>query len=180
MRNKSVEVQMPDVYEMIKRERAAAHAKHGPDGGSCEQMSASDNRWLAVLTEEVGEVARALNDHEAHHHLYEELVQVAAMAAAWADAVTRWIDQGTRPLAANRAAPKLSPSHPSLWNAEEIGDYVLEKMHMAAARALNEDGQTCEDHEPMDYKECGPCEDLHNRTAVIVLDAAMSAAGDRI
>ena len=38
---------------------------------------------LSALVEEVGEVARAINDGESSHHVQSELVQVAAVAFAW-------------------------------------------------------------------------------------------------
>lgn len=47
---------------------------HDPDGVK-----------LAVLTEEVGEVARALLELESPERLRAELVQVAAVATAWAE-----------------------------------------------------------------------------------------------
>lgn len=82
-----------DVYAEIHAERVRAHEKHGPT--SMERLDIDDGIRLAVLTEEVGEVARCLN--EARHDgsltniaacgLRAELIQVAAMAAAWADAV---------------------------------------------------------------------------------------------
>lgn len=87
------------VWIEIVAERARAHAKHGSTSmESCPPMA---DRRLRVLTEEVGEVARVLNDREhdmapgrpqswyddveehAHDHLRSELVQVAAMAVAW-------------------------------------------------------------------------------------------------
>lgn len=37
---------------------------------------------MSVLTEEVGEVARAINEHDAKN-LREELIQVAAVAVRW-------------------------------------------------------------------------------------------------
>ena len=66
------------VYDEVARERARAHAKHGAE--SIEKIPADDPRWLAILTEEVGEVAKALNEGT---NLSEELVQVAAVAIAW-------------------------------------------------------------------------------------------------
>lgn len=42
---------------------------------------------LAVLTEEVGEVARGLLERAALSDLKGELVQVAAVAVAWAEAI---------------------------------------------------------------------------------------------
>lgn len=73
----------------IADERLRAHAKHSLTGRSCEQMSHDDPIWLAVLTEEVGEVARAMCDHSGWSHMWKELIQVAAMATAWADAIER-------------------------------------------------------------------------------------------
>lgn len=48
-----------------------------------EEGVLTDAEWLAVLVEEVGECARAMQD-ETDERLTEELVQVAAMAARWA------------------------------------------------------------------------------------------------
>lgn len=47
-----------------------------------EEGKLTDAEWLAVLTEEVGECARAIQD-ESDAELRAELVQVAAMAARW-------------------------------------------------------------------------------------------------
>ncbi len=44
---------------------------------------AESEEKLAVLTEEVGEVARAINDEQRKARLKRELVQVAATAVAW-------------------------------------------------------------------------------------------------
>lgn len=83
----------PRVYGHVRRERARAHEKHGL-AGSMEIRRWDDPAWLPVLTEEVGEVARALCELAlgnlqaggARVQLAQELVQVAAMACAWADA----------------------------------------------------------------------------------------------
>ena len=40
---------------------------------------------LAILTEEVGEVARAICDEQGDEHMLEELVQVAAVALRWGE-----------------------------------------------------------------------------------------------
>lgn len=100
-----VEVRNGPIYERIHAERIRAHAKHGPNG--MEAAYYDDPAWLAVLTEEVGEVARELCEHRhildnagdrphftlehalSNHRrrLHDELVQVAAMAAAWAEAI---------------------------------------------------------------------------------------------
>lgn len=77
------------IYDEIAAERARALAKHGD--GSMDRASRTDPIRLAILVEEVGEVAKEFND--ARHDLSDldlealrkELIQVAAMAAAWAD-----------------------------------------------------------------------------------------------
>lgn len=61
---------------------------------------ATDDRKLTVLTEEVGEVAKALCDREADRALYDELVQVAAVAVSFAETV------------AHRAWGPTSPAEP--------------------------------------------------------------------
>lgn len=47
----------------------------------------ADDKKLAVLVEEVGEVARAILDCEGTERLFDELVQVAAVATAWAECI---------------------------------------------------------------------------------------------
>lgn len=82
-----------DVYEAVKSERVCAHAKHGE--GTTEGTDPLAPHWLAILSEEVGEVARAICEHTLGNEDYEttlqdmhgELVQVAAMALAWADSI---------------------------------------------------------------------------------------------
>lgn len=54
-----------------------ARAKHPGEEGVL-----TDAEWLAVLTEEVGECARAIQD-EGDDALRKELAQVAAMACRW-------------------------------------------------------------------------------------------------
>ena len=72
-------------------ERRRAHAKHSAKGQSAEQMPWTDPFWLPMLVEEVGEVARAICDREPAARVREELIQVAAMALAWADAVEEFV-----------------------------------------------------------------------------------------
>jgi NTP pyrophosphatase (non-canonical NTP hydrolase) len=48
-----------------------------------------DTTWLAILTEEVGEVAKAILQCASCEELYSELVQVAAVAVAWMEAMRR-------------------------------------------------------------------------------------------
>lgn len=77
--------------DAIHAEAERAHELHGETSMRSFEPVALDR--LAILMEEVGEVGRVFN--EARHrgsvanlsHLYSELVQVAAMAADWANAV---------------------------------------------------------------------------------------------
>lgn len=93
----------PGVWAEVQAERERAHAKHGDTSMEAQPPTA----WLrlAILMEEVGEVAKVYNDARhraqamgwdeadmfsdpAEAELRAELVQVAAMAGAWADALT--------------------------------------------------------------------------------------------
>lgn len=77
------------------RELHAAREKHPNEEGVL-----TDAEWLAVLAEEVGECARAIQD-ESDDALRTELAQVAAVAARWHASVP----QGrTRPPWAGRSA----------------------------------------------------------------------------
>lgn len=81
-----------DPWREILRAREAAHAKHGPH--SIEALPADDPRWLPVLVEEVGEVARALTyDNHSRARLRTELVDVLAVASAWLAASDRGAEQ---------------------------------------------------------------------------------------
>lgn len=83
----------PSPYHDVHSERVRAHLKHNERGGSMERKPWDHHAWLPVLTEEVGEVARVLcedelgNEPDTAARLREELVQVAAMACAWIDAI---------------------------------------------------------------------------------------------
>ena len=82
-------------YLAMQEERVRAHAKHEAAGNSMEDAHWYDLRWLPILTEEVGEVARELCDAWQHteaeqkERMRAELVQVGAMTAAWIDAIDR-------------------------------------------------------------------------------------------
>lgn len=78
-------------------ERIRAHFKHDRNGGSMERKEWDDPAWLAVLLEEVGEVARAICEHRhllndpatLKDELEKELIQVGAMTAAWIGSMYR-------------------------------------------------------------------------------------------
>lgn len=80
----------PDTISFIVAEAERAHAKHGTN--SMYHPAQSHERRYAILAEEVGEVARELNEAAIHGHLdapklCAELVQVAAMAMTWLEAL---------------------------------------------------------------------------------------------
>lgn len=69
-------------YVEIHAEARSALHRFGP------QLNLSEGDWLAILTEEVGEVARHISDYNLnrgwdHAKFREELVQVGAMALRW-------------------------------------------------------------------------------------------------
>jgi hypothetical protein len=74
-------------YDEVHRERIRAHEKHGAKGNSREQADWHDKEWLPILMEEVGEAAHCLTYDANPVELREELVQVAAMAIAWIEAI---------------------------------------------------------------------------------------------
>lgn len=70
--------------DAIESEYVRAHIKHSGHTPKSERMS--DGERLAILVEEVGEVARAVTyDNGNIDNLIAELIQVAAMSAAWAE-----------------------------------------------------------------------------------------------
>lgn len=70
--------------DAIEAEYTRAHVKHS--GHTPKSPRMSDGERLTVLVEEIGEVARAITyDNADPENLCKELIQVAAMAAAWAE-----------------------------------------------------------------------------------------------
>lgn len=75
----------PAVLAEVAAEAARAHAKHG--ARSILDPQAPDSARLPVLVEEVGEVARAMLEGADAGHLRAELLQVAAVALTWVEAI---------------------------------------------------------------------------------------------
>jgi NTP pyrophosphatase (non-canonical NTP hydrolase) len=97
------------VLQDVLAERQRQIASWGATKGDCAQPSTPDTRRLGILMEEVGEVAELVNDDGilsdrprgvVVKEMYEELVQVAAVAVAWCEGLTREAEQ---PLQLNRA-----------------------------------------------------------------------------
>lgn len=68
----------------LHAERLRSDKKYGP----ARERGYTPQDWLAVLMEEVGEVARALTKNQGRNHLIDELIQVAGVAMAAAEALS--------------------------------------------------------------------------------------------
>jgi hypothetical protein len=79
-------VNRADVYALVDAERTRQSEKwnreHDWGYGDCSSVNLPNITKAAVLTEECGEVARAVLDRRAEN-LRDELVEVAAVAVAW-------------------------------------------------------------------------------------------------
>lgn len=77
---------MSHPYFDIVDERNRQDARFG-------QQDHDDLTWGSLLAEELGEVHKAVNDYmfkgAPHREVREELVQVAAVAVAWIEAIDR-------------------------------------------------------------------------------------------
>lgn len=80
-----------DIYRHIDAERDRQSAKwsgeHPWGMGDCSSADVTDIVKVAVLTEETGEVARAVLDGTDIGQLRGELIQVAAVAVAWLESL---------------------------------------------------------------------------------------------
>lgn len=74
---------MSNVWEDIRRERERQDKRWGSPG----PRNLGHDRWSLVLQEELGEVAMAVLDQQPEQAVYDELVQVAAVAVAWLEAM---------------------------------------------------------------------------------------------
>ena len=69
------------VLKDVLQERERQASKWG------DQQNNSHETWNVIGVEEVGEVARAIYDKDDISHLYEEIIQVAAVYVAWAESI---------------------------------------------------------------------------------------------
>lgn len=82
-----------DALVLVARERAAQDAKWNRTPGLWE---CSNPLKLTVLAEEFGEVARAILEKEGKDRLRAELIQVAAVAVAWAESINETVGSDAR------------------------------------------------------------------------------------
>jgi len=71
------EYQTEETIALILKEGERARAKHGTGG-----PFATPSRFLEILVEEVGEVAKAINEKD-YEGLRKEAAQVASVALRW-------------------------------------------------------------------------------------------------
>lgn len=78
-----------DALQLVADERARHRVllDRGTIPTDCASDRVHDVVKFAVLAEELGEVARAINEGDEDEALRGELVQVAAVAAAWIEAL---------------------------------------------------------------------------------------------
>jgi hypothetical protein len=83
------------ILTLVRAERARQneHVASGRWRHTCADAAMDDYEKLAVLGEEFGEVARALLERRPLANLRDELVQVAAVAVAWAESADSLITQ---------------------------------------------------------------------------------------
>lgn len=87
---------MPEPYIAMQNERIKAHNKFGGTAGGVEFFAWDNRKWLPILAEEFGEVAKVICEYNLGNitretmkaHLKLELTQVGAMTAAWIDALS--------------------------------------------------------------------------------------------
>lgn len=78
--------QLEGVFDDVAAERARQDELHGGFGVEGSILPGADvGMKLAVLMEEVGEVAHAINERHGWVDLEAELLQVAAVAVAWVE-----------------------------------------------------------------------------------------------
>ena len=58
-----------------------------------DQTHKSQETWIAILVEEVGEVARAVLDEQGLQHTRDELVQVAAVSVAYIEKLDKELQE---------------------------------------------------------------------------------------
>jgi hypothetical protein len=78
------------IHDAIMEERKNQHSKWGGvhqwGVGDCSSIEVDDSTKVMVLTEECGEVSRAVLELD-QQNLKEELIQVAAVAVAWLESL---------------------------------------------------------------------------------------------
>lgn len=96
MRLLPTDLDMIDPYNAMHDERIKADRKFGGTAGGVESFAWDNRKWLPILAEEFGEVAKVICEYNLGNitrdrmkdELQKELTQVGAMTAAWLDALS--------------------------------------------------------------------------------------------
>ena len=75
---------MEHIFELIREERKRQDVKWGAG------RHLHDYEWLAILVEEVGEVAKEILERPNTTSLLSELVQVASVAVVWMECINNY------------------------------------------------------------------------------------------
>ena len=81
-------VNLEEAFRLVQEEICYAEDKHG------KEPFHSDDVWLRILVEEVGECARDIHEGKSINTLLHEVVQVAAVAVRYAGELTYKIRNG--------------------------------------------------------------------------------------
>jgi NTP pyrophosphatase (non-canonical NTP hydrolase) len=79
-------LKMHEILQEVVEERARQEVLH--PNSTCANPELHSDSKFCILAEEVGEIAKSLNDGD-HENLREELIQVAAVCVAWIEAIDR-------------------------------------------------------------------------------------------
>lgn len=119
------------IHDEIDFEFDRAYKKH--HGRTPRSRQVSDGESLAILVEEVGEVARAMTYDEGDvNQLATELIQVATMAAAWAERLLRG---GDHPFTTEAALTSAKQVPLADWEKELLAPWERERERQEAYAA---------------------------------------------
>lgn len=76
-----------EIYDWINEERDVQDLKWGPN------RKQNPHTWLSILVEEVGEVAKAILNHNVSN-LCDELIQCCAVIITWLESIEEENDDG--------------------------------------------------------------------------------------
>lgn len=76
------------VLVIVELKRQLALKESGKFKYTCEDNELTDGERLTILVEEVGEIARAMQNKDSNN-LREEITQVAAVAISWLSNITK-------------------------------------------------------------------------------------------
>lgn len=89
MNERKLKIAHADImHERLRQEQLKAEGRF--DFTCADNIADGDK--LVILTEEIGEVARAIHQNQPTEELYDELIQNAAISLAWAESLVELAD----------------------------------------------------------------------------------------